>query len=204
MVFACGGIGLPIAELLPPRFVWRPLLAPTLGYAVLAVAVTVSYRWGVPIRLFFFKCGLACDLARRAPASCVRGRRPGVGRRATKRRRRLERPADAGAAVGWRRSVRRVSGQPLIRRPASSRPLSTRESHADVVGASRTQIQKYPLIISARASRTPTVGASALCGVQPGGNSRPTGSTMRFSSSRSHSSCSSRCVCCARCSPASR
>lgn len=50
----CGGVGLPIALLLPDRFAWRGLLAPTLGYGVLAVAVPIAYRSGVSIRAFYF------------------------------------------------------------------------------------------------------------------------------------------------------
>ena len=46
-------IGLPIANLLPARFRWRWLIAPTLGLCVLAVAVPVLYRLGVPILGFF-------------------------------------------------------------------------------------------------------------------------------------------------------
>jgi hypothetical protein len=54
MFVVCGGIGLPLAELLAARFAWRLLLAPTLGCAVLSVAVTVAYRWGVSIAVFFY------------------------------------------------------------------------------------------------------------------------------------------------------
>jgi len=46
----CGGIGLPISELLPSRFAGRALVAPVLGLAVLGVAAPVTYRWGVSPR----------------------------------------------------------------------------------------------------------------------------------------------------------
>ena len=54
MMVVYGGIGLPIALLLPDRFAWRLLIAPTLGTAVLAVAVPVAYRAGVSIPIFFW------------------------------------------------------------------------------------------------------------------------------------------------------
>lgn len=53
MFIICGAIGLPIARLLPERLAWRSVVAPTLGYGVLAVAVPVAYRWGVSISHFF-------------------------------------------------------------------------------------------------------------------------------------------------------
>src|SRR5687768_13485105 len=52
MFVVCGGIGAPIAELVPTRFQWRMLLAPTLGYAVLSVAAPIAYRWGLSIPAF--------------------------------------------------------------------------------------------------------------------------------------------------------
>jgi hypothetical protein len=53
MLLVCGGIGLPIAELLPSRFAGRVLVAPVLGLAVLSVAAPVTYRWGVPVLVLF-------------------------------------------------------------------------------------------------------------------------------------------------------
>jgi len=44
----CGALGLPLARLLPANaFPWRLLAAPTLGLSVLAVFVTVAYRYGL-------------------------------------------------------------------------------------------------------------------------------------------------------------
>jgi hypothetical protein len=54
MVFVCGGVGLPLARLLPERFAWRLLVAPTLGYCVLAFLVPIAYRHGVTIPQFFW------------------------------------------------------------------------------------------------------------------------------------------------------
>jgi hypothetical protein len=51
MLVVCGGIGLPVAELVPSRFAWRALLAPTLGCAVLAVVAPVAYRVGLSVRM---------------------------------------------------------------------------------------------------------------------------------------------------------
>ena len=65
MFVMCGGIGLPLAQLLPERFAWRVLIALSLGLAVLAVAVPIAYRSGLSINCFFFAaivlavCGLA-------------------------------------------------------------------------------------------------------------------------------------------------
>jgi len=47
----CSGIGAPIAELLPTRLRWRVLLAPTLGFCVLAIAAPVVYRLGGSMRM---------------------------------------------------------------------------------------------------------------------------------------------------------
>jgi hypothetical protein len=54
MLLVCGGIGLPLARLLPERFVWRLLVAPTLGIAVLGVAVPIAYRAGASILYMFW------------------------------------------------------------------------------------------------------------------------------------------------------
>lgn len=54
MLLVCGGIGLPIAQLLPERFRWRLLVAPSLGVGVLAVLVPIAYRAGASISVFFF------------------------------------------------------------------------------------------------------------------------------------------------------
>jgi hypothetical protein len=63
MMLACGGIGLPIANLLPSRFRWRLLIAPTLGLCALAVAAPVLYQIGVPILGFFIGvCAVAAAI----------------------------------------------------------------------------------------------------------------------------------------------
>jgi hypothetical protein len=54
MFVVCGGIGLPLAYLLPDRYAWRPLIAPALGLAVLAVLAPVTYQWGLSPKAFFF------------------------------------------------------------------------------------------------------------------------------------------------------
>jgi hypothetical protein len=71
MLLVCGGIGLPLAQLLPDRFAWRLLLAPTLGTCVLAVAVPIAYRAGITIvQLFWISLALAIVvLALRARAT---------------------------------------------------------------------------------------------------------------------------------------
>src|SRR4051794_21232476 len=61
MFVVCGGIGLPIAELVPStRFAWRLLLAPVMGFAALAVIAPVAYRSGVSVTVMF---GIACTAA---------------------------------------------------------------------------------------------------------------------------------------------
>ncbi len=53
MLIVCGGIGLPLSRILPASCQWRILAAPTLGMSVLAVAVNVAYRHGVPVFLAY-------------------------------------------------------------------------------------------------------------------------------------------------------
>ena len=61
MLVVCGGIGLPLAALLPrERFPWRDLVAPALGYGVLAVVVLLLYKRDVSMAWMF---GAACVLA---------------------------------------------------------------------------------------------------------------------------------------------
>ena len=61
MFFVCGGIGLPLAELLPQSlFRWRALVAPVFGFAVLAVAAPIAYRWGASVPWIF---RIACAVA---------------------------------------------------------------------------------------------------------------------------------------------
>src|SRR5678815_213426 len=54
MLFVAGGIGLPLAYVLPERFAWRPIVAPMLGIAVISLLAPVAYHWGVPIPIFFY------------------------------------------------------------------------------------------------------------------------------------------------------
>jgi len=54
MLLVCGGIGLPLALVLPQRFAWRVLIAPTLGTSVLAVAAPIAYRADVTIVELFW------------------------------------------------------------------------------------------------------------------------------------------------------
>jgi hypothetical protein len=61
LLVVCGGIGLPLSELVPgTKLGWRPLLAPVFGFAVLAVATPVAYQWGATIPgIFAGASGLA-------------------------------------------------------------------------------------------------------------------------------------------------
>jgi hypothetical protein len=54
MLIVCGGIGLPLARLLPERFEWRILTAPTFGLCVLAVLSPATYQWGLSVTAFFY------------------------------------------------------------------------------------------------------------------------------------------------------
>lgn len=54
MSIVCGGIGLPVARLLPARFEWRLLTAPTFGLCVLSVLSPVTYQWGLSVTAFFY------------------------------------------------------------------------------------------------------------------------------------------------------
>jgi hypothetical protein len=49
LAVGCGGIGLPLSRAIPSQYRWRILTAPTLGIALLAVVVTVGYRYGATI-----------------------------------------------------------------------------------------------------------------------------------------------------------
>lgn len=54
MFVICAGIGLPLARVLPERYRWRNVIAPTLGYCVLGVVVPVAYMGGLTMVQMFY------------------------------------------------------------------------------------------------------------------------------------------------------
>ncbi len=85
---ACGGLGLPLARLLPARaFAWRALAAPVLGLAVLGVLATAGYGAGLPpagtlaVALLGAGVGLALEVRwrRRAGPGAWRGPAQALG-----------------------------------------------------------------------------------------------------------------------------
>jgi len=90
MFLVCGGIGLPLAELLPARFAGRVLVAPALGFAVLATAVPVAYHRGAPLLSLLIASAIAA-------AACLAWWARRIARRGVAGERRIA----IALAAGW-------------------------------------------------------------------------------------------------------
>jgi hypothetical protein len=159
MFVVCGGIGLPVARLLPQRFAWRVLIAPTLGYGVLAVAVPIAYRAGLSIRGFFFASLTIAVISIALHARrCVREARTA----SFDERRRIKLIVGACvAATLVMMAPRWLGGDRFSAFQGNtwdtygyldSAVVYARESHSYVASAGEQQFAQYPLVAIAQSS----------------------------------------------------
>ena len=163
MFVVCGGVGLPVAYLLPKRYAWRALTSPVLGLAVLSVLAPVLYQLGVSVAVFFF-------LALAAAVMALAWHAP----RAYRELRRVERRFVWIVAGGWLACTsllllpRLIGGDQLT--VFQGNPWDTfaylessisyaRESHASIVATTDSMLSQHPFLAIAKAqlSERPSV-----------------------------------------------